>query len=369
MKTLAGVLLRFTKNRAILPGARGRDVLVGFHLLLATLVGLACNTSSLVWLNSVDGPDRVETPQQFSIKPNIVESGSEQLRSYRADYRLSYDGVRGGQRVAGEIVQTILVEGQLRNISQVITSSGAGISQVEYYETGDRVYVDQDEDRFWFEEEVIPDLVPEDVGIWPMQRLILLPDYVSQTPQTDSWNGNPVQGFSFTETDLSNPQLDFETARGRLQINPNGNYLVTYSLTGTMELVMPLRDIHLVDRGKVAISYTLSQPDATKVTSPSVENSVRSTLASLPRPEDAQITVIYPALLEYSSVISPISATLFYGDILSQLGWTQTLTDVFNEKARLGFEKDAERISVIVVPDVVTNVRKITLSLDKNSEN
>jgi hypothetical protein len=85
---------------------------------------------------------------------------------------------------------------------------------------------------------------------------------------------------------------------------------------------------------------------------------------TLPRPDDARIEMVYPALLEYSSVISPVSATLFYAHRLPELGYTQTITEVYNEKAQLGFSKNGQQLSIIIVPDDTATANKITLSLN-----
>ena len=88
-----------------------------------------------------------------------------------------------------------------------------------------------------------------------------------------------------------------------------------------------------------------------------------SALAALPQLPDAQIVTAFPSLLEYTSAISPVSATLFYQNELAELGWTQVLTTVFEEKAQLAFNKNGQTATILINPDQNKNV-KVVLSLE-----
>ena len=97
---------------------------------------------------------------------------------------------------------------------------------------------------------------------------------------------------------------------------------------------------------------------------PSISTMLRDNqLDHLPRLPDAEISSIFPTLIEYTSVISPISATLYYRDELTAQEWTENNAEIFNEKTRLIYSKEDQRLDVIITPTADPDKVKVVLNL------
>jgi hypothetical protein len=79
---------------------------------------------------------------------------------------------------------------------------------------------------------------------------------------------------------------------------------------------------------------------------------------------DAEITAVFPKLIEYTSAISSISATLFYRDELAALEWQERGSTIFAEKANLSFSKDDYTLMIIITPGEDKGRIKVVLNLE-----
>ena len=327
----------------------------------------------LVWAsacNSGGTPLNSATPTAAPYRVGIesVNSGLAALDSYRAAYTATFTGTRGGQaasgiieteaavdRLAGAIHRTMDLEADLPQ-----AGSSSGVS--EFYRVDDKVYLVNGNDVIWFQVRPGMEIAAEDVGFFDLSQLLVLPEQVEQPPETVTLNGRPTRKLTFTEQDLTNPNLLFQHAAGAVWLAEEENIVQQYEISAALRILTPMPHAHILDEGQLKLTYSLADINGQLRISPP-EGGRPSPLADLPRPADAEMSAVYPALLEYTSAISPVSATLFYQNELAELGWTQVLTTVFEEKAQLAFNKNGQTATILINPDQNKNV-KVVLSLE-----
>jgi hypothetical protein len=193
----------------------------------------------------------------------------------------------------------------------------------------------------------------------------MLPPAVSTSPRFETLNGLSVQRYSFTQDDLVAPNIVFEQAEGDLWVATAGNYVIQYVISATLRMMAPIPNAHIMDEGTLILRYTLTDINADfTITPPDSNIASTSPLATFPRLPDAEITAVFPAFIEYTSAISPVSATLFYRDELTALDWTEESTTVFAEKAHLTFSKEDQTATIIINPFKGGEKIKVTVNLD-----
>jgi hypothetical protein len=208
-------------------------------------------------------------------------------------------------------------------------------------------------------------LSTDEIGLFELDQLIILPLTVSTPPQSETLNELSVQHYSFTGSDLPRSNLIFDKAQGDLWIASHGNFLIQYIISATLRTAPPIPQAHLLDQGQLTLHYSLTDlnTDLT-INPPAISAMLRDNqLDHLPRLPDAEITSIFPTLIEYTSVISPISATLYYRDELTAQEWTENNAEIFNEKTRLIYSKEDQRLDVIITPTKDPTKVKVVLNL------
>lgn len=328
--------------------------------------------SILIWVSACGlGADESVTTPQMTPYPLALEAISSQLNqfdSYEVEYILDFDGTRSGQTASGEITSQMAVDQQAEMLQVSIIVAG-NVPNVEYkgsvskfFRIDNKVYLQQLGQVTWFEQMPGTEISPQDVGFFDLSRLVALPRTSSNPTETVSIDGATVTKINFTEQDLNDPNIIFERASGTIWFAKPENIVRKYELSATLRFLTPVPQAHILDEGWVNLSYELTDLNSNLEITPPYD-SHQSLLASLPRPDDAEITAVYPTLLEYTSAISPVSATLFYQNELTPLGWTQVITTVFEEKARLAFTKDDQTATILINPDQSDRV-KLVLSLE-----
>ncbi len=344
-------------------------------LLIATLIILACglNTNPLdnLWPASEASPQPTSTAQPYTLGVTSVNNGLSELRSYRASLAVDFTGTRNGQPTAGQIESLTEVTRQPPALHQYLqadmitptTRIAAGVS--EFFRVEDKVYVKRAENGAWLAL-TNGQVSPETLDFFALERLITLPWAVSNPPRLETLHGLNVQHYTFSETDLIVPNIIFEQAQGDLWLATPGNYLVQYVLSATLRIIIPDPKAHIFDQGQLTLRYTLTDINADFTITPPVDAlTAHDTFNHLPRLPDAEVISVFPTLIEYTSAISAISATLFYRDQLSALDWTEDQATIFNEKARLTFSKADQTLTIIITPADERDRIKVVLGLDR----
>lgn len=328
----------------------------------------ACATNPLFQASPGQSPAATVTPPPIALKLKSVSDGLAGLQSYRTHLTVDFVGTRSSQPAQGQL--ELLTEftrqpaalHQALEVSTTLTSTEIISGVSEFYRLADQVYVKRGQAGDWF---TFADgaVSPADLGFFALDRLIILPAVVS-SPRPERLEGREVQRFSFTERDLSAPNLIFEQAEGDLWLAQPEGYLAQYVISATVRVVIPDPKVHLFDQGRLNLRYTVAEPDAGLTLTPPGEAQVeRGPLSRLPRLPDAQIVSIFPTFIEYTSAITPIGAALFYRDQLIGKGWTENQADIFNEKARLTYAKDDASLTVLITPGEERDRIKVLLDL------
>lgn len=317
---------------------------------------------------SVQTPAATVTPPPIALNLNSVSDGMAGLPGYQTHLTVNFAGTRSDQPAQGrlesltEVTRQPAALHQKLQVNTTLTSTGIISGVSEFYRLDDQVYVKKGPEEAWF---TFTDgaVLPADLGFFALDRLIVLPAEVS-SPRSERLEDREVQRFSFTERDLSAPNLIFEQAEGDLWLAQPEGYLAQYVISATVRVVIPDPKVHLFDQGRLNLRYTVSEPDAGLTITPPGEAQVeRGPLSRLPRLPDAQIVSIFPTFIEYTSAITPIGAALFYRDQLMGKGWTENQADIFNEKARLTYAKDDASLTVLITPGDERDKIKVLLDL------
>ncbi|MCB9077128.1 MAG: hypothetical protein H6631_06025 [Anaerolineaceae bacterium] len=339
---------------------------------MTDLRGLILILSVLVWASACNfGPAGVvsttPTAEWYRVGVASVGRGLETLDSYRAVYTATFTGTHGGQETSGVIKTEAAVDQRAGAVHRTMTieadppaGSRPGLS--EFYRLDDKIYLVNGPEVIWFETQPGMAIAAEDVGFFDLSQLVVLPEQVAGPPETVMLNGRPARKVTFTAPDLTHPNLIFQQATGAVWLTEEENIVQQYELSASLRVVTPLPHAHILDEGQLQLTYALTGINAPlRLTPP--QGGRPNRLVNLPRPADAEISAVYPALLEYTSAITPVSATLFYQNQLAQLGWTQVLTTVFEEKAHLAFNKGSQTATILINPDRNQKV-KVVLSLE-----
>lgn len=345
-------------------------------LLIAVIPLIACgldtSPAEKLWPFAAPTPAPTPTPVQFVIGPSSATEGLSDFSSYRANLILEFDGSLKGEPVAGKLESLVEVRQQpparrLYQRTELITPTTALASgAADFFETEEILAAKKPGEEDWLAfnagaaRENWPS--PAELGLSQPDELILLPPTVTTPPRIETLNGWSTEHYLFSEADLPPSNIVVDRAEGELWLAKPGNFLIQYVISASVRLQPPLSAPHLFDEGRLTLRYALTDINQELAITPPDFDTIlaRNELAQLPRLPDARIVAIFPTLLEYTSVISPISATLFYRDQLADLAWTENSADIFEEKARLHYAKEGQTVTVLINPgDTPDRVRVI----------
>lgn len=310
--------------------------------------------------------------QRFTIGPSSIRSGLPALSAYQANLSLNFEGTYQGEPVAGQIESRTEVSrpalAQYRHLKVAGQGEPAGLAggPWELLQVEGETYYKQGEIETWTQ---FPAGASAADSLMPLQPewFIRLPGSVSTPPRLENLNSLSVQHFTFTEADLNDPELIFSRAQGEVWVARPDNYVVQYVISATLRVALPHPKAHLFDEGSMQLRYSLDKINAgIELTRPESVATRNNLLDTLPRLPDARRITVLPTLIEYTSVISPISATRFYRRELHALAWQEENSTIFNEKAQLTFTRDGQHLHLLITPlDMAQNV-KVSLSLTGN---
>ena len=350
-------------------------------LIVASLV-LACGLNTNPLSNLLSSAETASTPTASPVEPatkaenfplglTSASSGLDQLNSYRANLVLEFAGLRNEESTAGQIVALTEVtrrppaRRQYLHTNTAIPRAEISAGASEFFRLADKVYVKKAVADDWL---ILTggQAGPDTLGFFEFERLITLPAAVSSPPQLETVNGLSARHYVFNENDLTDPNIIFEQAQGDLWVATEGNYLLKYTISASLRVVIPDPRAYLFDQGQFSLHYALTDLNADFTISPPIEAATGSkTLDHLPRLPDAEIISVFPTLIEYTSAISAISATIFYRAELSALDWTEDKAAIFNEKSHLTFSQENQTLTVIITPAEDSDKIKVVLDINK----
>jgi len=298
--------------------------------------------------------------------------GRERLNSYQVKITVDFNGQRHGQTSAGRVESLTEIDRrgaalrQTQSVTATIPNRKFNANHTEFLKVGQKIFVKQDDESFWFEADPNQPATPAEFGLLALESLVALPPSAPAAPKFTTQNGLNVQQYHFSEQDLTGQKLTFAQAEGEVWVATPGNYVTQYEISGTLKAAAPAAAEHLLDEGQLRLSYRLdkvNQPLGLAL--PAATTAVTPALAALPRLPNAEVIAAYPALIEYRSVISPVSATLYYRQTMPPLGWAEELASVFNEKARLAFTQNNRRVLIFITPLDKPGQIKVVVNLEE----
>lgn len=339
---------------------------LGWLLLLPTILA-ACA------VNLGSGSDTPAT--RFIMKQVVdlppIETQLSPLKSFQANVILTFKGQRSGEAAAGVVKTEMLVDRPAQalyrstRLEGKLPNSRTPLGLTEFYQVANRVYLNLGGESIWFEPLLNGPLAPETLGLLDLTPWLVLPSVTATAPLTQTLNGLETHYYTFSQADLTSPQVAFEQAKGEMWVLQPEKIVVSYELSAAIRILSPLPYAPLIDTGEIQVSYRLGQINRPVKITPPI-NAKASPLLTLPRPADAELTAVYPSLIEYTSASSPYSTTVFLRDHLLTLGWTPVLTNVFEEKAQLGFTKGKQTATILINPSEANAGAKVVLDLSQN---
>lgn len=346
----------------------------GGLFIIALLVTLACGLDS-TWPGRVGlsgaGPQPTPTPVQYRLGLESARAGLDELDSYRANLIVEFDGRRDGQPAAGQIESLTEVSRrpaalhQYARIDLITPTARLANGVVEYIRLGETVYARRAGQPDWLTL-TAGETRPADFGLPALEQFIILPAAVSNPPQFETLQELSVRRYRFDQNDLAGPNIIFEQARGDLWLATHGNFLVQYVISASVRITVPRPQADIIDEGQLTLRYTLTDVNRELIIRPppAVESGPDA-LSKLPRLPDARLISVLPTLIEYTSAISSISATLFYRDQLAAGEWSEDQAEIFEEKSRLVYSRENQRLTILITPAGQSHQTKVMLSLDQ----
>ncbi len=345
---------------------KGATTRLYLSILALFLAGLACNstvsTDQLI-TTSPPIPPTIQVEKRYLVGPPSLNSNLDTLNSYRANLIVDFKGDKNNQPATGHIeslTERNRTTNALHHYFYVTPVNQIEAEISEFYQVDDNLHLITPQKTLFLKNDAVPS--PAQFDLPDLSALIALPHEVNQPPQAETFNGRAVQHYRFTQDDLDSPGLVFSQAQGDIWITEAGRYVAQYTISATVAINTPVPNTEMMTEGQLNISYTLTDINRDITITPPGDLAITiSPLAKLPRPNDAQITAVFPTMLAYTTAISPISATLFYKDYLPSQGWTEESAEVFEEKSYIRYRKDNEIVTITVAPLPESNQIKVLL--------
>jgi hypothetical protein len=200
-------------------------------------------------------PEPAATPQEYPIAVHSAQSGLTELKSYQANLSLDFKGVRSSEPAAGHVEAVTKVTQQPPALYQYldidldIDNPRISTGTSEIFNVDDKIYIKKGTDEPWLtfaNTQVIPDTM----GFFEFDRLIVIPKAVSTSSQLETLNGINVEHYVFDESDLSHPNIIFEKAKGDVWLATPDNYVMQYVISATIRYVIPDPKVHVFDQGQ-----------------------------------------------------------------------------------------------------------------------
>jgi hypothetical protein len=284
---------------------------------------------------------------------------------------MNFEGSRNGQSTAGQIeslaetTQQPAAFHQFPKTDIVTPTTKLPQGASEFFRFNDTIYAKKAGQDSWLTFGG-DQTSAADFDLVDLERFIVLPSAVSSLPQPETLNGISVEHYTFDESDLSTADIIFEQAQGDLWLATHGNFLMQYVISASLRVAIPNPQADIIDQGQLNLRYTLTDINADfTITPPATAMTGANTLNDLPRLADAELISVLPTLIEYTSTISSISATLYYRDELTALEWTENSSEIFNEKSYLTFSKESETLTILITPADDPGKIKVVLDLER----
>ena len=346
---------------------------IGQAILLFAVLSLtaACGLELAATPPTITTPTIAPTPtslSQFTIIPTSAQSGLAELDSYRANLVIDFKGTRRDEPTGGQVehlfeIQQPATQHYYLYVGGTLPANSLATGVTEFFQRDQTIWLRKPGETTWsqFDQTHVTATslkLPEPLG------LILLPRTVVMPPQQENLNDLSVQRYRFTEQDLTTPGYSFERASGTIWVAARDDYVVQYVLSATLRLTQANPPLPLFDEGQLNVRYFLTDINAAfPITLPLNIAAGNAALDTLPRLPDAEVITVLPTLIEYTSAISSISATLFYRRELVPLAWEERDATIFNDKARLTFAQEDQTLDVIIAANGETRKIRISLAL------
>ncbi|RME73736.1 MAG: hypothetical protein D6784_11440 [Chloroflexi bacterium] len=356
------------------PKTQPSKLAIRLFILLAVSLLAGCSWGPDL-LTLFDSPTATPPPLQFMLSPRPVDRAQTDIQSYRARLVVEFDGVLKDRPVTGTLetlteVTRIPPARRLVFTSTIPAPDGpAAVRTGELVQVDQRLYIRKPNQPVWTMVQTAPTgsprLLETMLDLPPAEPFTPLPEKVPARPVVERVDGIETQHYTFTAAALNSPFLVFEDAGGSAWVAMHGNFLLRYVLSATVQMTAPPPQAHFFDRGRLNVQYSVDDVNRDFAIVPPTLDTVLAgnPLADLPRPPEATITAVYPALLELTAAVRPISATLFYREALTQQGWEETEAEIFAKKARLIYTGPAGELSVLITPADTEETARVVMTL------
>jgi hypothetical protein len=320
--------------------------------------------------------EEVEVVEETQPEPAMDEETSEaftgvsglgQLSSYRVNFIMEFDGQSGGQASQGRIEMTLEETRNPPARHLMMTMEGTtveevgGANEMDIYMMGDTVYMKNAAMGDSWISFTGGEAESFEEGFFAPDEQLEMPDTASCSG-TETVNGVEAKRCSFSEEDIAEEGVTFESLQGDVWVAVDGGYIVKYTMTAT-GYSSDTDEEELFGFGDVSFEYNLTDAngDFAIALPPEAENAGGMDLGGLggvgdadpgdiPVLDDAEELMSMGGLVTYYTAAGVPDVVDYYRQQLPALGWVENTDQGYSDEstALLNFEKDGQSMMVTV---------------------
>jgi hypothetical protein len=356
-----------------------RKYFILFAVLALVLSGLACNLlgggDDEGEPISTEQPEAGETTEPTAL-PEFEEAVIDKstiwdmvdIKSYRGDFTMTFNGISGGEDVSGSMVMHIdyTSDPPAQYLNMKIEGFEldpdlAGMPEFEFYIMGDKAYMNLGDELGWMSFTNDPDESISD-SFMSYQDFVDLPDEAKRKPLPESVNGVMAWHYVIDENDFPEDLAEYEMISADAWIAVDGGYLVKMDVTmsgtfdpeefgdqlideGTMHIVFDMLDVNA--------DFTIELPDeAAAAEDFSLDDTFGDeewTRQDVPLPDDAVIEFAFEGMVQFTTYLSYEESLDFMLTQLEANGWTMDGEPTEIETSYFGyFLKEGETLTLML---------------------
>jgi hypothetical protein len=318
-----------------------------------------------------DQPQPTETPE---FEEGIINLDSiwdtEEIKSYRGDFTMSFDGTSAGETVNGSVNMTIEVttDPSAQHITMSLEGYDvdpnlAGLTSFEFYVMEDATYLNMGDEMGWTAFPTDPEESISDEFMF-YQEFVDLPEKAKRKLLPENVNGVMSWHYVIDAEDLPEEISSYEEVSADAWIAVDGGYIVKMDLTmrgdftsedlgtqpideGTMNIVFNMRDVNG--------SFTIELPPEAAAAEPfsfgdETFGMGEWTREDVPLPEDAEIDFAMEGLVSAYTNLAFDETVEFMLTQLEANGWVAEEPLESEGSYLADFVKEGETLSLMIAP-------------------
>lgn len=307
-------------------------------------------------------------------------TGLEQMSAYRVKFVMDFDGQSGDKPAKGHIAMSLE---QTKNPSArhlTMSMEGTtmeqmgGVNAIELYQVEDKVYMKNAVMGEKWMSFAGGQAASFEQGFFAPDKQLDLPQTAQCGDQPETVNGLAAIHCTFTEKDVPDDKVSYESLQGDVWVATEGNYIVKFTLKADGYRPKEKQEGAIFDFGTVGFEYevsdvngdfTITVPEAalkgesTGETGDSTGQAGQTPSGDIPMLDDAQEATSMAGFVTYYTASEIKEVVDFYRQKLPADGWQEDTQQSYTDDANaaLSFAKEGKTLRLTVTKqDNRTNV-------------